>query len=142
VQVSILNIIQLFVVLTFNEQLNSDFNQSGLHRSLYKAIKFSTPIFSQNTRSKVWANEPLIRKSMITFITRVLAYPYVDETLAQILLDDVLFIIQKQKFYFIHEVIFPILNAENVQYQPLCLHTTVIKETLKSYLTRMREFFK
>ena len=80
VQVSILNILSLFVVLTQNESLNSEFFNNQLHKHLYKSIKFSTPIFSLS--QKIWAKEPMIRKSMVSLICRILSGGRVDEGLA------------------------------------------------------------
>lgn len=80
---------------------------------------------------------------MVTLIQRIMANRFVDEILAQTLLDDVLYLIGREKFTFIQEIIFPILNSENVQYQPVCLHTSnnSVGE-LVHFRARMQEYFK
>lgn len=83
-----------------------------LHCIVYKSIKFSTPAFNYGKKCISWAKEPLIVQSLVGLIIRIISNNPLDNNFATMLLNDFKYLLEKQKFEFIYQVILPIMNSE------------------------------
>lgn len=121
-QISLLKLIQVLIAFSTHQGLVEIMYRKYLHCIVYKAIKFSTPAFNIGKKCISWAKEPLIVQSLVGLIIRIISNNPLDNNFATMLLNDFKYLLEKQKFEFIYQVILPIMNSEQVKLVPICFH--------------------
>lgn len=70
----LLKMLHLFVILSRDEKLTKElYGIVRLHLNLYKAVKFSDPVFSNQNTEKQWSSDPRLLQTIVILIQAILA---------------------------------------------------------------------